>query len=99
MIGHGWPSLNPPSAAWSVPVSSQGKGERGVQLETELATLVQLVDETSIRSVIDDLYIICLEKAEHVGSHWQDAIGARYWCKCAAIMDQAHAKLLELEEV
>ena len=49
-------------------------------------TLEELIDEESLRNVLDGLEAICHGKAEHLASNWQDANTAKLWEKAGKLM-------------
>lgn len=49
----------------------------------EMAALEALIDGASLKAVLMGLEEIAIEKAEHIGTSWQDAITARVWSHAA----------------
>lgn len=52
----------------------------------QVERLERLVDETSLRDVLEALSDICAKKAEHVSNNWQDEALAKLWSQCASAM-------------
>jgi hypothetical protein len=45
----------------------------------EKTVLEQLIDRTSLETVLQNIGNICVEKAEHIRTNWQDDPLARLW--------------------
>lgn len=45
--------------------------------------LEEMIDRTSLGAVLGSLTIVCLEKAEHIASNWQDDGLATEWARSA----------------
>ena len=61
----------------------------GLDYKLVTEALENLVDKTSLEDVVDSLAELCLEKAEHLESNWQDTKSASSWLKCAKILEKA----------
>jgi N-methylhydantoinase B/oxoprolinase/acetone carboxylase alpha subunit len=48
-------------------------------LEAARDTLEDLVDRYSLDEVIEILSEVCMDKAEHLRSNWDDPVSARWW--------------------
>lgn len=65
-------------------------------------TLEQLIDQSSLKEVLEALADICYVKQEHLRVNWQDGRVAQAWVKagrrleiCAAIIEIEHAEYRE----
>jgi hypothetical protein len=56
-------------------------------------TLEDAVDSTSLAEVLGMLADICLGKAEHLESNWQDRASARVWERAAKVLNDAVNKV------
>lgn len=54
---------------------------RQQKLDKAKAIIEQLIDETSLQTVLDALAEVCEEKAEHVSTNWQDPALAGWWAR------------------
>lgn len=61
--------------------------------DTTREQLEQLVDRFGLGMILDELAIICDEKAEHVQSNWQDGHLAKVWWHNSKVIGKAIAKL------
>lgn len=64
--------------------------------ETEFNAIEELIDSHDLAEVITSIHEICLLKAEHLRSNWQDAKGARVWKKAARTIDKAIGPISDL---
>lgn len=55
--------------------------------------LEHLVDEASLRNVLQALSAVCAAKAEHLETNWQDQRSARVWHRSARACDRLADKL------
>lgn len=59
-------------------------------LNSQLETLV---DRHGVLGVLSALSFICVEKADHIASNWQDAHLAKTWDYTASVLEKVHDKL------
>jgi hypothetical protein len=53
------------------------------QRETAERALEDLIDSHQLDAVLDMIATICIEKADHLTSNWQDSGAAKCWTKAA----------------
>jgi hypothetical protein len=53
--------------------------------------LESIVDQTGLAGTIEALATVCVAKAEHLKSNWQDAVAARPWTRIAFRLDSVAA--------
>jgi len=52
-------------------------------------TLEQLVDALGLDQVLEHLSALCVAKADHLATNWQDKAGADAWTKAASRLEMA----------
>ena len=62
----------------------------------QLDHLEALIDGLGFVSVLSALQVICLEKADHAQTNWQDQAGQEHWSVCAAALEKCEAKILNI---
>lgn len=59
-------------------------------------TLEAMIDSVGLSTVLEMLETICIEKAEHLRSNWQDEHSAKQWQKASGYILAAEGKIIEL---
>jgi len=59
-------------------------------------SLESLVDHSTLFDVIQSLHLLCLEKAEHIETTWQDKVVARPWRKAASSLLSSSRSIADL---
>jgi hypothetical protein len=57
-------------------------------MSPEAEALERMIDASSVEHVLSLLSIICLEKADHIRSNWQDPSLARVWAGMSSKLDR-----------
>ncbi len=55
--------------------------------------LEQLIDKFTLPQIVDQLAVICREKADHLRVNWQDNNAARLWDRNANKLEMLSGKL------
>ena len=55
--------------------------------------LEQLIDKFTLPQIIDQLAVVCREKADHLRENWQDNNAARLWDRNANKLESISGKL------
>jgi hypothetical protein len=74
-------------------ISKGFPAERMIGTRNLTVALEALVDAHSVRAVLLDLAFICVEKADHLRSNWQDEVTAKAWDRASKICDKAQLKV------
>ena len=56
--------------------------------------LEELIDKHGLRSITEELAMICYEKAQHIRENWQDDKLAKTWDKDAKTVINATARII-----
>jgi len=48
-----------------------------------------MIDHYGLLSVLEDISVVCWEKAEHIRTNWQDDKLARAWEEAGVVVDKA----------
>lgn len=67
---------------------------RDARIKTRISTeqLESMIDTKGLRHILDTLVDICMEKAEHLRSNWQDTTAADNWETAANGLDRVNTE-------
>lgn len=61
--------------------------------------LEALTDVHGLANVINELYEMCIGKADHIRESWQDPATARSWDRAAQRLDTTRDQLVSIDQV
>lgn len=64
--------------------------------QSERDTLEAMIDRTSLTAVLEGLFDVCGDKAEHIRANWQDEQTAKVWDIAQDIMSSVLAHVARL---
>lgn len=64
--------------------------------QAERDTLEAMIDRTSLTAVLEGMFDVCGDKAEHVRANWQDEHTAEVWDIAQDIMSSTLARVSRL---
>jgi hypothetical protein len=65
------------------------------RIKEQEKALEAMIDSESLARVLENLETVCLEKAEHLRTNWQDEAAAKSWESLALRIDRAAVLALD----